>query len=51
MNLISPLDYLGVLKTTTRARWDAVTPFALIGLSLFGLAFIYSAQRSEEQHV
>jgi rod shape determining protein RodA len=46
MNLASPLDYLGVFKTTTRARWDAVTPFALIGLSLFGLAFIYSAQLS-----
>jgi rod shape determining protein RodA len=46
MNLASPLDYLGVFKTTTRTRWDAVTPFALIGLSLFGLAFIYSAQLS-----
>jgi rod shape determining protein RodA len=46
MNLASPLDYLGVFKTTTRARWDAVTPFALVGLSLFGVAFIYSAQLS-----
>ncbi len=46
MNLASPLDYLGVFKTTTRARWDALTPFALIGLSLFGIAFIYSAQLS-----
>ncbi len=46
MNLASPLDYLGVFKTTTRARWDAVTPFAIAGLGLFGLAFIYSAQLS-----
>jgi len=46
MNLASPLDYLGVFKTTTRARWDAVTPFAIAGLGLFGVAFIYSAQLS-----
>jgi len=46
MNLASPLDYLGVFKTTTRAHWDALTPFALVGLSLFGVAFIYSAQLS-----
>lgn len=46
MNLASPLDYLGVFKTSTRARWDIVNPLALIGLSLFGVAFIYSAQLS-----
>jgi len=46
MNLSSPLDYLGVFKTTTRAHWDALTPLALVGLSLFGVAFIYSAQLS-----
>jgi rod shape determining protein RodA len=46
MNLASPLDYLGVFKTTTRARWDVLTPLALVGLSLFGIAFIYSAQLS-----
>ncbi|MBC7366393.1 MAG: rod shape-determining protein RodA [Undibacterium sp.] len=49
MNLASPLDYLGIFKTTTRARWDALTPFALVGLSLFGIAFIYSAQLSEHR--
>jgi len=46
MNLASPLDYLGVFKTSTRARWDMINPLALIGLSLFGVAFIYSAQLS-----
>jgi rod shape determining protein RodA len=46
MNLASPLDYLGIFKTTTRGRWDLLTPVALLGLSLFGVAFIYSAQLS-----
>jgi rod shape determining protein RodA len=44
MNLASPLVYLGVFKTTTRSRWDVLTPLAILGLSLFGVAFIYSAQ-------
>ena len=44
MNLASPTEYLNVFKTTTRTKWDLVTPFALTGLGLFGLAFIYSAQ-------
>ena len=46
MNLPSPTDTISVFKTTTRGRWDAVTPVALVGLSLFGVAFIYSAQLS-----
>jgi len=46
VNLPSPTDYISVFRTTTRGRWDAVTPVALIGLSLFGVAFIYSAQLS-----
>ena len=46
MNLPSPTDYISVFKTTTRGRWDAVTPFAIAGLSLVGVAFIYSAQLS-----
>jgi len=46
MNLASPLDTLGVFKTTTRGRWDVLTPLALVGLGLFGVAFIYSAQLS-----
>ncbi|MCX6955550.1 MAG: FtsW/RodA/SpoVE family cell cycle protein [Verrucomicrobia bacterium] len=44
MNLASPTEYLNVFKTTTRTKWDVVTPLALVGLGLFGLAFIYSAQ-------
>lgn len=46
MKLASPLDYLGVFKTTTRSRWDWFTPLALLGLALFGVFFIYSAQLS-----
>jgi len=44
VNLPSPTDYISVFKTTTRGRWDVVTPIALVGLSLFGIVFIYSAQ-------
>ena len=39
-------DYLSVFKTATRARWDLLTPFALLALSSIGVAFIYSAQFS-----
>jgi hypothetical protein len=46
VNLASPIDLLSVFKPTTRTQWDLVTPLALAGLSLFGLAFIYSAQLS-----
>lgn len=46
MKLASPLDNLSVFKTTTRSRWDLLTPFALVGLGLFGIFFIYSAQLS-----
>ena len=51
MNLHSPLDYLSVFKTTTRQRWDLGTPLALVGLSLFGVFFIYSAQFSTHEAV
>jgi len=44
VKLASPTDYLAVFKTQTRSRWDLLTPFAVIGLSLFGVFFIYSAQ-------
>ncbi|HVZ64995.1 MAG TPA: rod shape-determining protein RodA [Opitutaceae bacterium] len=50
MNLSSPLDYLTVFKTTTRGRWDLVTPIALLGLSLLGVAFIYSAVLQSPLH-
>ena len=46
MNLAAPTDYLSVFKPTTRGNWDFLTPLALVGLSLFGVAFIYSAQFS-----
>ncbi len=39
-------DYLSVFKTATRARWDLLSPFALLALSSIGVAFIYSAQFS-----
>ena len=39
-------DYLCVFRPTTRGRWDWVTPIALVGLSVIGVAFIYSAQYS-----
>ena len=44
MNLPSPTDYISVFKTTTRGRWDLLTPIALFCLGLFGILFIYSAQ-------
>ena len=46
MNLRTPLDTFSVFRTTTRERWDWVSPLAILGLALFGLAFIYSAQLS-----
>ncbi|MSU47582.1 MAG: rod shape-determining protein RodA [Opitutus sp.] len=46
MNLPAPTEFLSVFKPTTRSNWDFLTPIALVGLSLFGVAFIYSAQFS-----
>jgi rod shape determining protein RodA len=46
VNLPSPTDYIAVFKTHTRGRWDLFNPIALFTLSLFGVAFIYSAQLS-----
>ena len=46
MNLASPTEYLNVFKPITRSKWDIITPLALLGLSVFGIAFIYSAQFS-----
>jgi len=48
VNLASPTEYLNVFKPTTRTQWDLLTPLALAGLGLFGLAFIYSAQLSAQ---
>ncbi len=48
MNLRAPFELLGVFKVTTRERWDWATPLAILGLSSIGLAFIYSAQFSNQ---
>ena len=47
--LRSPLDLLGVFKTTTRERFDWITPAVMVALSAIGVAFIYSAQFSTAQ--
>lgn len=47
MNLSSPLQTLSFFKTSTRGRWDLLNPLAILGLSLFGVFFIYSAQLTE----
>jgi rod shape determining protein RodA len=45
----NPTEWLSVFKTTTRMRFDWVTPLALLALSGIGVAFIYSAQFSTAQ--
>jgi rod shape determining protein RodA len=35
-----------VFRTSTRERWDFLSPIAIIGLALIGVAFIYSTQRA-----
>jgi rod shape determining protein RodA len=44
VNLASPTEYLNVFKPTTRANWDFLTPLAILGLGVFSITFIYSAQ-------
>lgn len=44
MKLPTPTDYASFFKPTTRANWDLFTPFALLGLGIIGVFFIYSAQ-------
>ncbi|HEY3754636.1 MAG TPA: FtsW/RodA/SpoVE family cell cycle protein [Opitutaceae bacterium] len=39
-------DFLAVFRTTTRNRWDWLSPLALILLGTIGVCFIYSAQFS-----
>jgi rod shape determining protein RodA len=47
VNRLAVTHYLTVFfKPTTRTNWDLLTPIALVGLSIFGVAFIYSAQFS-----
>ncbi len=42
-------DWLSVFKMTTRQRFDWLTPLAMLGLGVIGVAFIYSAQFSTPQ--
>lgn len=47
--LRTPLELLSVFKTTTRERFDWITPAAMTALCAIGVAFIYSAQFSTAQ--
>ena len=47
--LRTPLELLGVFKTTTRVRFDWITPLTMLALGAIGVAFIYSAQFSTPQ--
>jgi rod shape determining protein RodA len=46
VKLSAPIDPLIFFKPTTRANWNLLTPLAILGLGLFGVAFVYSAQFS-----
>jgi len=41
----TPIElFLRAFKTTTKGRWDWITPCSLLALSLIGIFFIYSAR-------
>ena len=44
MKFLRNLDLASFFKLTTRENFDRITPLCILGLSLFGLFFIYSAQ-------
>lgn len=44
MKFLRNLDLASFFKLTTREHFDRITPVCVLGLSLFGLVFIYSAQ-------
>ena len=44
------IDLSQIFRPTTRANWDVLTPLAVIGLGLIGVAFIYSAGLQSTQH-
>ena len=44
MKLSHPLDFLQVFKTTTRERFDWISPLAITTLATVGVFFIFSAQ-------
>ena len=49
MKFLRSLDLASFFKLTTRERFDLLTPACIVGLSLFGLFFIYSAQLSRDE--
>jgi rod shape determining protein RodA len=44
VKLRGPLDFLDVFKTSTRGRYDWISPLAILALGTIGIFFIYSAQ-------
>ena len=44
VKLSHPLDFLQVFQTTTRERYDWISPLGILALSTVGVFFIYSAQ-------
>jgi len=42
------LDLASFFKLTTREHFDRITPVCMLGLSLFGVVFIYSAQLARD---
>jgi rod shape determining protein RodA len=49
LKFLRSLDLASFFKLTTRERFDLLTPVCIVGLSLFGLFFIYSAQLSRDE--
>jgi rod shape determining protein RodA len=50
VKFLRSLDLASFFKLTTRERFDLVTPVCIMGLSLFGVFFIYSAQHATEEN-
>ena len=44
LKVLRNLDLASFFKLTTREHFDRITPICILGLSLFGVVFIYSAQ-------
>ena len=49
VKLSHPLDFLRIFKTTTRERYDWISPLAIAALGTIGLFFIYSAQLATDR--
>ena len=49
VKFLRSLDLASFFKLTTRERFDLLTPGSILGLSLFGVFFIYSAQHATEE--